>query len=301
MTAPIVLFTYAREQHTRQAVAALQKNILASDSDLIIYSDGPRGHENKAAVEGVRKYLATISGFRSVTIRQRQINFGLAKSIIQGVTEVLNSHEHVIVLEDDLVTSPFFLTYMNEALELFRFDARLASIHGYVYPVNQKLPEAFFLRGADCWGWATWRRAWDIFNPDGKYLLAELRRRHLIPEFDFNGTYPFSAMLEAQIRGNNDSWAIRWHASAFLADMLTLYPGRSLVQNIGHDRSGTHSDKSSVHDSELSKTSINLRSIEISTSEAARSAFQKYFEKIDGSWSSRFWRRILRKMSWFVI
>lgn len=217
MNAPVVLFTYARPEHTRQTVEALRRNQFAPTSDLIIYSDGPRTSDDRSTVDEVRAYLRTITGFRSVTIRHRDTNFGLAKSIIEGVTEVLERTDRIIVLEDDMVTSPHFLGYMQEALERYAGDERVISVHGYAYPTGKPLPEAFFLPGADCWGWATWRRGWGLFNPDGRMLLDELVRRKMVRGFDFDGAYPYSSMLQEQIRGNNDSWAIRWYASAYLA------------------------------------------------------------------------------------
>lgn len=295
-TAPIVLFTYARPEHTRRTVAALQKNVLSGDSDLIVFSDAARTPEKEIAVGEVRSYLAKISGFRSVSIRLRQQNFGLAKSIIEGVTEVLNSQGRAIVLEDDMVTSQHFLTYMNEALEQYADDERVASIHGYVYPVNQVLPEAFFLPGADCWGWATWRRAWVCFNPDGQYLLNELRRRKLIKSFNLNGAYPYSKMLENQINGVNDSWAIRWHASTFLADKLTLYPGRSLVQNIGNDSSGIHCGGDNCFDVELNEAPVDLEGVIVQVSLEGTKAFEAFFRKSKVSVFQRILHKIYRTL-----
>jgi hypothetical protein len=280
--APIALFVYARPAHTRLTIEALLKNPEAEFSDLIIFSDAARSPEKQANVEDVRFYLETIVGFRTVTIHHRPYNFGLAKSIIEGVTEVLEEHERIIVLEDDLVTSPYFLQYMNEALEKYEDDDRVVSIHGYVYPVKQTLPEAFFLRGADCWGWATWRHGWKVFNPNGQFLLDELKKHDLINEFNFNGAYSFSNMLEGQIKGDNDSWAVRWYASAFLANKLTLYPGRSLVHNIGIDGSGTHCSQSNSHDSVLSSTAIDLRSIQVIPSGIGSKAFKTFLRNSQG-------------------
>lgn len=300
MTSPIVLFAYSRPDHARRTVESLLHNNLASESDLIIFSDAARTPEKQAAVDEVRTYLKTIIGFRTVTIHHRLHNFGLAKSIIEGVTAVLKQYERVIVLEDDMETSPHFLAYMNESLDRFENDDRVASIHGYVYPVEQCLPEAFFLPGADCWGWATWRRAWTHFNPNGQYLLDELKRRKLISAFDFNGTYPYSKMLEGQIKGSNDSWAVRWYASAFLAGKLTLYPGRSLVHNIGNDSSGTHCGESDAHDAILSATPIDLSHVEVMPSNAGRQAFEDFFRQTQGGLlrrGSRFLRSIIRRVA----
>uniref|UniRef100_Q3AST3 Sugar transferase n=1 Tax=Chlorobium chlorochromatii (strain CaD3) TaxID=340177 RepID=Q3AST3_CHLCH len=287
MLAPVALFVYARPDHTRKTVEALQKNELAKETDLIIFSDAARIPDKESVVNEVRAYLATISGFRSVTIHHRPYNFGLAKSIIEGVTQVLSEHERIIVLEDDMVTSPYFFSYMNDALKLFANDDRVISIHGYVYPVKQQLPEAFFLRGADCWGWATWRRGWVLFNRDGQVLLDELKQCKLTREFDFNGSYPYTKMLEAQIKGQNDSWAIRWYASAFLANKLTLYPGRSLVHNIGNDSSGTHCGNDTTHDVDLSSMPINITNIDVLPSIEVRQVFESFFAKSKGSFLNK--------------
>lgn len=240
LLAPIVLFTYNRPEHTRLTLEALAKNELASDSDLIIYSDGPKDDAGAGKVQAVRNYLHTVSGFKSITIKEKEKNCGLANSIITGVTEVVNKYGRIIVLEDDMVTSPYFLRYMNDALEIYQNEEKVISIHGYMYPVKVQLRETFFLRGADCWGWATWKRGWELFEADGKKLQAELKSRKLFFAFNMNGSFPFANMLDGQIKGKNDSWAIRWYASAFLKNKLTLYPGRSLLQNTGNDQSGSN-------------------------------------------------------------
>ncbi len=291
-SAPIALFTYCRPDHTRRTIEALQRNALAAESDLVVFSDAARTSQKTNDVDEVRDYLSTIQGFKSVTIRRRDKNFGLSRSIIEGVAEVLQRSEKVIVLEDDMVTSPHFLSYMNDALDRYEKDDRVASIHGYVYPVRDPLPEAFFIAGADCWSWATWRRAWRLFNPDGQLLLDELKQRKLVRAFDFNGAYGFTDMLEAQIRGENDSWAIRWYASAFLAGKLTLYPGRSLVQNIGNDDTGTHGGNTTYFDGALSDTPIDLNDVPVEVSRQASQAFENFLRK-----STSRPRRLLRKFS----
>jgi hypothetical protein len=288
--APVVLFAYDRLDHLKRTLESLLGNSLAGKSDLIVYADAARTPEKSQRVAAVRAHLATITGFRSVTVRPRAENFGLARSIIEGVAEVLQQSERIIVLEDDMVTSPHFLSYMNEGLARYADDERVASIHAYVYPVDQPLPETFFLPGADCWGWATWRRGWACFNPSGAVLLDELQRRALIRAFDFNGAFPYSRMLEDQIKGKNDSWAVRWYASAFLAGKLTLHPGRSLLHNIGNDDSGTHGGKSDHLDVQLSQTPILLEDIAVEGSQASRYAYECFFRQ-----QASFQRRLLRK------
>ena len=275
--APIVLFTYARLEHTKRTIDALLKNDGYELHDLIIFSDAARMPSVENDVYAVREYLKTISGFRTVTIHYRPYNFGLAKSIIEGVTEVISERDKIIVLEDDMVTSPYFLSYMDESLDRFKDDDRIISIHGYIYPVCEKLPETFFLPGADCWGWATWKRGWALFNPDGRSLLDQLKQRHLIKKFDFGGANYFAAMLEGQIKGENNSWAIRWYASAFLANKLTLYPGKSLVNNIGNDGSGSHGSQSNAFEVSVSQTPVKVNDIEVKVSTEAYKAFQSYW------------------------
>jgi hypothetical protein len=278
MRPPICLFTYNRLEHTRKTIEALLRNKNVSLHDLIIFSDAPASNFNKYGVDQVRNYIKTISGFRSVKIIFRKKNFGLSKSIITGVTQILQDYESIIVLEDDMITSPYFLDYMNNGLKLFAHDERVVSIHAYVYPTYTVLPETFFLYGADCWGWGTWRRGWKLFDADGKSLLRRLKKNDLIRKFDFNGSYLYSKMLINQIKGKNDSWAIRWYASAFLANKLTLYPGRSLVHNIGNDNSGTHCGATKKLDAVLSETPICFEGLNVSHSNLAYSAFEDFFK-----------------------
>ena len=166
---PITLFVYNRPWHTRQTVESLQKNELADESDLIVFSDGEKTGVRSQNPEGiiinaddrrpttddrikeVREYIKTINGFKSVRIVEREKNLGLANSIISGVTEVVNQYGRIIVLEDDMVTSPCFLRYMNDALDKYETDDRVICVHGYVFPIDE-LPGTFFIRGADCWG-----------------------------------------------------------------------------------------------------------------------------------------------------
>lgn len=278
--APIALFVYNRPEHAQRTLASLRGNHLADQSDLIIFSDASKPGEPGDKVREVRALIGQVQGFKSVTIVAREANYGLGRSITDGVTAVVNQHGRVIVLEDDMVTSPFFLQYMNDALTRFADDERVVSVHGYTYPVQAQLPEAFFLPGADCWGWATWRRGWACFNGDARYLLAELKRRKLAHALDYNGAYPYTRMLEHRVEGRNDSWAICWYASAFLEGKLTLYPGRSLVHNIGNDSSGTHSGTSPELDAALSSRPISLENIAVESCQECRRAFEAFFRRM---------------------
>jgi len=258
--APIILFTYRRPIHVRQTIEALLLNKEAAESDLIIYSDGAKDEESRSGVEQTRAYIRAIKGFKSIQIIERSNNWGLANNIIDGVTAVINQFGWGIVIEDDLITSPFFLQYMNEALHLYMHSQEVISIHGYMYPVVEKQPESFFIKTADCWGWGTWKRGWDLFNPNSKELLEQIKREKRCRDFDFNNSYAYTAMLQNQIDGLVDSWAIRWYASAFVNDKLTLYPGRSLVFQNGMDGlGGTHCGEDTRYTVELSQTPIRFK------------------------------------------
>lgn len=283
--APIVLFVYNRLEHTKRTVEALRMNDLSITSDLYIYSDGAKDIHSEIKVKNVRDYLSTISGFKSINIIKSNVNLGLANSIINGVTEIVNRFGKIIVLEDDHITSPFFLRFMNQALEMYKDEKEVASIHGYIYPITE-LPETFFIKGADCWGWATWSRAWQYFEPDGKKLMEIIRSNKTKKEFNFNNSYDYYRMLENQIEGKNDSWAIRWYASAFINNMYTLYPGQSLVYNSGNDGTGTHSKSSFNYNVKLAQK-INLNKIAILENIENRKKFEIYFNKLKPNFINR--------------
>ena len=279
--APILLFVYNRLIYTRITVESLKKNEFASGSELFIYSDAAKTEKDKKLVAEVRDYIKTINGFRKVIIKESKENKGLALSITSGVSEILNKYDNAIILEDDLELSPFFLKYMNEALSLYEKEEDVISIHGYVYPVKKKLPETFFLRGADCWGWATWKRGWKFYEDNASKLLSEITSKNLKDEFDFNRSYPYTKMLKNQIKGEIDSWAIKWYASAFVNNKLTLYPGKSLVRNIGTTVSSTHFEETNVYDVELSEVPVNVKNIEIKESVKEKKIFEEYFRSIN--------------------
>lgn len=234
-----MLFVYNRLNFTKRTLEALQKNELANKSELFIYSDAAKNENDLEKVAKVREYIKNIGGFKKIITIKRKVNTGLAPSIINAVTKIVNKYGKIIVLEDDLVTSRYFLRFMNEALEAYKNEPKVASIHGYIYPITN-LPETFFIKGADCWGWATWNNKWSIFERDGKKLLDKIKKKNIERELNFNGTYDYTSMLKNQIEGKIDSWAIRWYVSAFLKNMITLYPGQSYVQNIGFGKDSTH-------------------------------------------------------------
>jgi len=279
--APIVVFAFNRPIHLTHTLEALTANPLAMESDLFIYCDGPRNEEEASKTEAARRVAETVAGFKSVTVFKRERNFGLAANIIDGVTSIVGRYGRVIVLEDDLVTSPHFLSYMNDGLDLYAGDPKVASIHGWCFPHEEENPpDTFFLRGADCLGWGTWKRAWDIFEPDANVLLQEIRRRKLEYVFNAHGTYDYVGMLEAVARERLGSWAVRWLASAFLADMYTLYSSSSLVTHIGGDGSGTNTGVNDAFDVPLAKAPIPVEMQPVEENRQMHEALQCFNRKV---------------------
>lgn len=281
--APVILFVYNRPEHTLKTLTALSENEWANESVLYIFADGPKinaSAQNLKLIEETRRLIKSKKWCGEVNIIERKENFGLANSVISGVSEIITKHGKAIILEDDLVSSNCFLRYMNEALEAFENNSDVACISGYTYPIKN-LPELFFIKGADCWGWATWKRAWDHFEPDGNKLLQTLKSKSLTNEFDFNSSYPYIKMLEEQIEGKNNSWAVRWYASAFLKNQLCLYPGKSYVNNIGADGSGTHfSTATKQFETALNTHPISTYKITIEENAFARGKFEDYFNTL---------------------
>ena len=238
-----------------QTVDALQKNELASESELFIYSDAPKNENAVAKVNEVREHIKVIDGFKKVTIIKREKNWGLAGNIIDGVTMVLKQYGRVIVLEDDLVTSPLFLKFMNEALTLFKYRRDIYSISGYTFPV--RIPdyyhdELFLFYRSSSWGWATWKNRWDTIEFNTEKIELIIRDKGFRKKFKRGGEDLYQ-MLKMQLKGYIDSWAIRFALGLAINDAYTLYPVRSLVKNIGLDASGTHREKTSKWEISIDK------------------------------------------------
>jgi hypothetical protein len=239
--APIALFVYNRPSHARRTLEALLANPGAADSDLFVFSDGAKSPRDEAAVRQVREYARSLRGFRRVTLVERPANLGLRASIIDGVTGLCRERGRVIVLEDDLVTSPHFLDFMNGGLEAYQQAERVMQIAGYMFPTSVPLPEdALFLWVSTSWGWATWDRAWQHFDPSAGGYERLAQDAALREKFNLNGHYKYFDLLRAQREGRRDSWAILWYLSVFLQEGLVLYPRKSLVRNIGFDGSGAN-------------------------------------------------------------
>lgn len=276
--APIAIFCYKKIDILKRTVEALLCNNESKESVCYFFSDGYKNQEEKKYIDEVRKYIHSIKGFAEIHIVESSLNKGLANSIIDGVNYVVCKYGKIIVVEDDILTSRFFLKYMNSALEIYENDDNVACISGYVYPINTD-EQSFFIRGADCWGWATWMKSWELFNPNGIELFNKLIENNLPAEFNFDNTYQYMHMLKDQIQKKNDSWAIRWYASCFLNNKLCLYPGKTLVQNIGFGSAdATHCTQcTNIMDSELINNDFELKKIETKEKKSNRLLFADFF------------------------
>jgi len=288
--APIALFVYNRPKHTERTLKFLQQNELAAESRLFIFSDGPKTPADQEKVQELRDFLKTVDGFRSVEIVERKENMGLANSIITGVSRLVKDYGQIIVFEDDLISSPHTLTYFNEALNLYRKEEKVMHIGAYMYPLKDNLlPESFFYRAATSWGWATWERAWQHFEPNIDVLMKQFDapKRNA---FSIEKTMNFWKQMQDFKKGRNNSWAIRWYASIFLKGGLTLNPAHSLVNNIGHDGSGIHSGINDIYNVVINPKPVKTFPTEIKENPEAYKAIKHFLSNRKGS----LWQRIKR-------
>ena len=239
--APIAFFAYKRPLHTEQTLEALSRCEGAKDSELFIFCDGAKGPKDAAGVTEVRKIIRSRKWCGGVHIIEKDENQGLENSIIQGVTELCDKYGRVIVIEDDLITSKYFLDYMNTALDLFKKNERVMQISGYMFPIKIKTEtDSAFLPFTTSWGWATWKRAWNHFDKDMKGYIRLKDDAVLRHRFNLEGSYPYFKIFKANRKGSPVPWDIRWYLSVFMLHGLTLFPSQTLIQNIGFDGSGTH-------------------------------------------------------------
>lgn len=297
-TAPIILFVYNRPDHTLRTLKALENNNLASESELFIYADAAKNEQSKAAVEQVREIISRNWKFKTVTLILRESNCGLAANVIDGVTKIVEQYGQVIVLEDDLVTSPFALEYFNDALELYRHQDQVMQISGYGYPVKdiETLPETFFFRVANSWGWATWDRAWSHFNSDINTLTDDFTAEQ-IHQFSIEGKENFWKQVKEFKAGKINSWAIRWYASVFKNNGLVLYPRNSLTQNIGNDGSGTHTAAETTYQVVLANKKITQFPQEIQEHAQAYQSIKYFYAHRKGSLLQRVIRFAKKKLN----
>ncbi len=239
--APVALFAYRRTDHLAMTLDALECCPEFSQTPVHVFSDGSRDDAAAVDVADVRRMLSARAR-PNMTIIEAPQNRGLANSVIAGVSALCEQYGRVIVIEDDLVASPALLSWFNKALDRYADAHQVWQVSGHQFavPAFQRRREAMFLNFSTSWGWATWSRAWKGFDPSASGWQAVTQDAALRRRFDLDGAYPYSQMLEQQMAGKMDSWAIRWWWSIFRAGALSLFPPRPLIANIGQDESATH-------------------------------------------------------------
>ncbi|PKF63061.1 sugar transferase [Psychromonas sp. psych-6C06] len=295
--APIVLFVYNRPEHTQKTLQALQKNSLAPDSELFIYADAPKNESAYAQVNMVHELISNVSGFKKVTIIKKEKNIGLANSIIGGVSEIIAVYGKIIVLEDDLVTSPYFLKFMNSALDFYSDQKDVWHISGWNYPIEKKgLADVFLWRTMNCWGWATWSDRWSSFEKNTEQAISDFSRTDR-RSFNLDGAENFWAQVVANKNKKIDTWAIYWYATIFKNNGFCLNPTQTFVDNIGLDGSGVHCGKSESYSLPLNKTNDFHFPVEIEENELAVTLIKSFYRGL----KKPFIIRVINKLSRVVL
>ncbi|MDV5037640.1 glycosyltransferase [Vibrio diabolicus] len=292
--APIVIFVYNRPDHTLKTITALKNNFLSSDSELFIFSDAAKNESDKVDVNRVREVISNISGFKKVCIIKQERNIGLAGSIINGVTDIVNKYGQVIVLEDDLVTSPHFLTYMNEALCFYKNEKSVWHISGWNYPIKTEgLGDTFLWRTMNCWGWATWSDRWQHFEKNSEKLIQSFDSDK-IKSLNIDGATNFWDQVLLNNKGKINTWAVFWYATIFSNKGLCLNPSASLVVNIGVDGSGSNCGISDVFTSVPSNKTNFIFQDKIEECSLALNRVKDFYNKIDRPYIVRVINKIYR-------
>jgi len=283
--APVVLFVYNRPWHVRQTLESLAANYLAEESELIVFADGPKvyaSEEEMFRIKEVREIVKGKKWCKTTELIESEINKGLTESIISGVTKIINNHGKIIVLEDDLILSKFFIRFINEALVFFNNEKNVMHISGHSFPLKGIKKDIYFLNYVSPHGWGTWKDRWSFFENDANVLLNRL---NTLPDFNlvnFNCGFgnEFYSQLTKNVNKELNTWAVKWHTSIFLKGGVSLFPKQSLIDNTGFDSSGTNSGNSKPYFSEVNNQKMpEISSIPIEINKVALKSFKKYYNK----------------------
>ena len=239
--APIAIFGYRRPEHLARTIKSLQQCLQFKTSPVFVFIDGPKNKDEENLILEVRNVAQKLLGEKATFIFSEQ-NKGLAQSIMDGLEQVFKQYEKAIIVEDDLLLSPMFLSFMNAALEKYNEIPEIFGISGYMFNLPKRLDgnNVIFLPFINSWGWATWASRWSAFDPLASGWEVVKKDRAVRRAFDVRGAYQYTKMLERQMTGKIDSWAIRWYWSVFKQQGLFVFPPQTYVSNIGFDGSGTH-------------------------------------------------------------
>lgn len=282
--APVALFVYNRPEHTKKTLERLSKNVGASELELYVFADGAKANssaEDLRKIKQVRELIAQQTWPRKTTVITQETNQGLARSIISGVSKVLDAHDAVIVLEDDICTSPAFLSFMWDALACYQQEKEVMHISGYTFPIRfprEYTHETYFTRLPFSWGWATWKDRWESFEYEPHTLWKSLKERKLLGKMDFEDTNDFHVQLTLNLKGKINTWAVFWYATMLLRGGLALCPTSSLVENIGNDGSGENSPSVDVFSHNKLSNKVEVEQILAVEDKAIFEQLRAYFQ-----------------------
>ena len=279
--APILLFAYNRPNHFKQALNALIKNKETKDSILYICIDGPRNTEDKINQKIMFDYIETIrTEFQNINIVKQNSNLGLAKNMIHNVTNIINKHDKLIVIEDDCVVSEAFLEFMNKALAYYEPHKKVwhISSHSWIND-SKKINDVYLYRVMHCWGYGTWKDRWRYFEKDPQSLINQFTEQD-IKRFNLDETENFWSQVLDNHSGHINTWAIFWYATIFKNNGLCMCPFYSYVENIGFDGSGTNCGYDKKYDAQSQLLNIHGKfnpQIDIEESLLAVNKIKKYY------------------------
>jgi len=293
MNSPVALFAYNRFSTIKKTLKSLKKNYLADQTDIFIFSDGPKDTEDYISIFEIRKYIKNFKGFKKINLIERELNLGLSKNIVNGINHVLDLNNSVIVLEDDIVTSKYFLKFMNDALITYENSKNVCQVSGYSYlekySNKYELDETYFIKGGDCMAWGTWKSSWDLYTEDAKYLYDQIKQKKLDKLFNRNNSYNYLKMLKARAFEKNQSWAICWYAINFLKNKYTYYPLKTLAIHIGNDENATNyipsnNDGLKVN---LNDNKVGVSKINVIEKNDTKLAYEKFLKDLKGNYFER--------------
>ena len=260
--APIACFCYNRPDKIRKVLDALAKCAEAPKTDLIVFSDAPRNVADEESILAVRKFLHRVKGFKSVTIKERKTNYGLSINLIDGIDSVLTQYDRVIVCEDDIIVTPCFLTFMNKALDVYKPIKKILTISATIpFEGESNSNSVLFGEIAGCWGWATWRDRWALYEKNTEKSFNELRDMELRKRLNMDNRVNIAWQIDANFRQERNSWAVYLNYAAVKYNKLNAYPPKTIVKNIGQDGSGIHG----AHSETVESQNLDVASLQFPT------------------------------------
>ena len=293
MVSPVALFSYNRIYTLKKTLKSLKANYLADQTNIFIFSDGPKDLEDSISILEIRNYVKNFVGFKKIFLIERESNLGLSKNIVDGIDHVLAENNSVIVLEDDIVTSKYFLKFMNDALITYENSENVCQVSGYSYlekySNKYEIDDTYFIKGGDCMAWGTWKSSWNLFTEDAQNMYDQIKQKKLDKLFNRNNSYNYLKMLKARASEKNQSWAICWYAINFLKNNYTLYPLKTFAQHIGNDKNATNyipTNKDGLKVNLYDKD-VKVSKIKVLEKTSTKLAYEEFLKDLRGNFIER--------------